>query len=80
MIEKIIDFLKIQSGEDENCNINYKPYLYGTLVESLPFIKVVEMIEKDYIEMLDLINDNNVDIIKLQNSVLKMYIPHIVKF
>lgn len=80
MIEKIIDFLKIQSGADENCNINYKPYLYGTLVESLPFIKVVEMIEKDYIEMLDLINDNNVDIIKLQNSVLKMYIPHIVKF
>lgn len=80
MIEKIIDFLKIQSGADEKCNINYKPYLYGNLVESLPFIKVVEMIEKDYIEILGLINDDNVDVINIQNSVLKMYIPHIIRF
>lgn len=48
---KPLDFLMEVCHADENDNINYKPYEYGHLVQSIPMRKAVEMVERDIKEM-----------------------------
>ena len=43
MENKIIDFIKAKTGRTEKDVINWKPYEYGRLVESLPFMEVVQL-------------------------------------
>ena len=43
MEQKIIDFIKAKTGRTEKDIINWKPYEYGRLVESLPFMEVVQI-------------------------------------
>ena len=43
MEQKIIDFIKAKTGRAEKDIINWKPYEYGRLVESLPFMEVVQI-------------------------------------
>ena len=43
MENKIIDFIKAKTGRSETDFINWKPYEYGRLVESLPFMEVVKI-------------------------------------
>ena len=43
MENKIIDFIKTKTGRTEKDVINWKPYEYGRLVESLPFMDVVQI-------------------------------------
>ena len=43
MEQKIIDFIKAKTGRSEKDIINWKPYEYGRLVESLPFMEVVQI-------------------------------------
>ena len=43
MEQKIIDFIKAKTGRTEKDVINWKPYEYGRLVESLPFMEVVQI-------------------------------------
>ena len=43
MENKIIDFIKAKTGRSEKDIINWKPYEYGRLVESLPFMEVVQI-------------------------------------
>ena len=43
MENKIIDFIKAKTGRTEKDIINWKPYEYGRLVESLPFMEVVQI-------------------------------------
>ena len=49
MENKIIDFIKVKTGRTEKDVINWKPYEYGRLVESLPFMDVVQI----FIEFVD---------------------------
>ena len=46
-----LDFLMEVCHAGENDNINYKPYEYGNLVQSIPMRKAVEMVEEDIEEM-----------------------------
>ena len=43
MEQKIIDFIKAKTGRSETDFINWKPYEYRRLVESLPFMEVVKI-------------------------------------
>lgn len=43
MENKIIDFIKAKTGRTEKDVINWRPYEYGRLVESLPFMEVVKI-------------------------------------
>ena len=43
MEQKIIDFIKAKTGRTEKDIINWKPYEYGRIVESLPFMEVVNI-------------------------------------
>ena len=43
MEQKIIDFIKAKTGRSEKDIISWKPYEYGSLVESLPFMEVVQI-------------------------------------
>lgn len=43
MENKIIDFIKTKTGRTEKDVIDWKPYEYGRLVESLPFMEVVQI-------------------------------------
>ena len=43
MEQKIINFIKAKTGRTEKDIINWKPYEYGQLVESLPFMEVVQI-------------------------------------
>lgn len=43
MEQKIVDFLKSRTGRSEKDVINWRPYEYGRLVESLPFMEVVQI-------------------------------------
>lgn len=43
MEKEIIDLLKEKTGRNEEDVINWKPYECGRLVESLPFMKVVQI-------------------------------------
>ena len=43
MEQKIIDFIKAKTGRTEKDIVNWKPYEYGRLVESLPFMEVVQI-------------------------------------
>ena len=43
MEQKIIGFIKAKTGRTEKDIINWKPYEYGQLVESLPFMEVVQI-------------------------------------
>lgn len=43
MENKIIDFIKAKTGRTEKDIINWKPYEYGRIVESLPFMEVVQI-------------------------------------
>lgn len=43
MEQKIIDFIKAKTGRTEKDIINWKPYEYGRIVESLPFMEVVQI-------------------------------------
>ena len=43
MEQEIIDFIKAKTGRTEKDVINWKPYEYGRLVESLPFMEVVQI-------------------------------------
>lgn len=43
MENKIIDFIKAKTGRTEKDVINWRPYEYGRLVESLPFMEVVQI-------------------------------------
>ena len=43
MENKIIDFIKAKTGRTEKDVINWKPYEYGRIVESLPFMDVVQI-------------------------------------
>lgn len=55
MEQKIIDFIKAKTGRSETDFINWKPYEYGRLVESLPFMEVVKIFvefENDCFEYL----------------------------
>lgn len=47
------EFLKSFCKCDETCNINYKPYEYGTFVESIPFKKALEKFISDFEEVKD---------------------------
>lgn len=49
MENKIIDFIKVKTGRTEKDVINWKPYEYGRLVESLPFMDVVQI----FVEFVD---------------------------
>lgn len=46
MENKIIDFIKAKTGRTEKDVINWKPYEYGRIVESLPFMEVVQIFLK----------------------------------
>lgn len=46
-----LDFLKEICHADENDNINYKPYEYSNVVESIPMREAVEKVKKDIEEM-----------------------------
>lgn len=48
-MEELKNFLLKFSG-DENTNINYRPYEYSALVESIPFRVALSRIEKDFEE------------------------------
>ena len=37
----------------DNCNINYRPYEYGSLVESIPIKEAEERLAKDIQDMKD---------------------------
>lgn len=50
MENKIIDFIKAKTGRTEKDVINWKPYEYGRIVESLPFMEVVQI-------FLEFVND-----------------------
>ena len=78
MKNKIIDFLKNETGATEECNINYRPYLYGSLVESVNFMELVEKIYSDFIELCEIAI--NVDRKEILNDTLKMYKEHLVVF
>ena len=43
MEQEIIEFIKLKTGRTEKDIINWKPYEYGRLVESLPFMEVVQI-------------------------------------
>ena len=43
MENKIIDFIKAKTGRTEKDVINWKPYEYGRIIESLPFMDVVQI-------------------------------------
>ena len=43
MEQKIIELIKSKTGRTEKDIINWKPYEYGQLVESLPFMEVVQI-------------------------------------
>ena len=43
MEQKIIELIKSKTGRTEKDIINWKPYEYGRLVESLPFMEVVQI-------------------------------------
>ena len=48
-----IEFLKGICNCDETCNINYKPYEYGSLIESIHIKKAEERLKADIKEMKD---------------------------
>lgn len=75
------EFLKNEAGADEICNINYKPYEYGSLVESVPFKKAVEMIEKDIQEMVEFLSGYGIeDEEKAKDGTFKIWKNHLVIF
>ncbi len=61
MISKAREFLKSICKCDDTCNINYKPYEYGSLVESIPFKNALEKFITDFEEMKNFFNQYGVD-------------------
>lgn len=51
MRQKAIEFLKSICKNDGKSCVNYKPYEYGHLIESIPFSVAVDKFMKDYEEM-----------------------------
>ena len=49
MEQKIIDFIKAKTGRSETDLINWRVYKYDSLVESLPFMEVVQI----FVEFVD---------------------------
>ena len=51
MRDKVIEFIKKASNNDGNSCVNYKPYEYGNLIESISFMEAVEKFMQDFEEM-----------------------------
>lgn len=43
MEQEIIEFIKLKTGRSESDLINWRIYQYGSLVETLPFMDVVQI-------------------------------------
>lgn len=75
------EFLKSICRCNETDNINYKPYEHGSLVESIPFKKALEMLEKDICEMAEFLEGFGIfDKKKALQFAFKIWEKHIVKF
>lgn len=57
MEQKIIDFIKAKTGRSENDVINWRVYEYGPLVESLPFMEVVQIFVEFVNDCLDYLKE-----------------------
>ena len=81
MEQKIIDFIKSKTGRSENDIINWRVYKHGSLVESLPFMEVVQIFVEfvndcfDYLKEEEKTSENKD---KLMYSVFKVLGCHFV--
>lgn len=69
---KPLDFLKEVCHVDENDNINYKPYEYSNIIQSIPIRKAVEMLNKDIEEMKEFLSPYHLQS-KAQWAVYKLW-------
>ena len=53
MMKTPLQFLMDTCRCGDNCNINYRPYEYGSLVESIPIKEAEERLAKDIQDMKD---------------------------
>ena len=67
----------------ENCSVNYRPYVYGALVERYSLENAVTMLEKDINEMIEFFAcfDNTKDIAEQagKNGAFRIWKKHLVK-
>lgn len=81
MENKAREFLKSFCKCDENCNIDYKPYECGAVVESIPFKKALEKFISDFEEMKEFLSGYGIsDEMKVFESTCKIWKEHIVVF
>lgn len=80
MFKKEIEkFLLPYCNGDKTANIGYKNYEYSSLIQSIPFRKMVEMIESDISEMRYFLSCYNIyEDEKVLNSTFSIYKKHLV--
>lgn len=76
---KPLDFLMEVCHAGENDNINYKPYEYGNLVQSIPMRKAVEIVERDIKEMKKFLSPYHLES-KAQCAVYKQWRKKLVVY
>lgn len=76
---KPLEFLMKECHADENDNINYKPYEYGSVVQSIPIRRAVEMLNKDIEEMEEFLSPYHLQS-KAQRTVYKQWRKKLVVY
>ncbi len=83
MKNKAREFLKSFCKCDETCNINYKPYEYGSIIERMTFEKALERFIANFDEMKNFFNDygvNDENGLKAFKATCEMWKKHLIVF
>ena len=73
------EFLMKTCHAGENDNINYRPYEDGSLIQSIPIKKAVQMLEDDIEEMKKFLAQYHLES-KAKEATFKIWKKHLVVF